>query len=209
MIPYFSLEWRQIQTPLILFGIICLAGVGWWYWAYQYKEQMLVQQKNQRNEYDKINKLLEETEKTVAVIQQSYQLFQKFKKKGFLSKTHRLSWRTEMSRLEKKYQIPYFNFNFSERRHFTLPSTITLDSDFTLYVSEMTLEMEVLHEGIWLNILQELEQPQFAGIHRTQQCSAAYLGQTNKPSNEANLRVSCQIQWYIASIEESTINSSK
>lgn len=193
-----ELEWSQFRLPLVLLLVVLLASVGWWHGARAYHQQMRQLHQTRQQELAKYRKLYRETQQTVAVLQQSLQTYQSLEHRGFLGREQRLNWMTQLHRIKQKYELPFLEFKIARQTPHPLPA-LTLDPQFQLFESRMTLDLDVLHENMLLDILQELETTQAAGLHRIQRCTLARTS-GDTLSITANLRVSCVLQWYTAEI---------
>lgn len=115
--------------------------------------------------------------------------------RGVIGNEQRLNWIEVLQNTGARIKIPSLSYSISSQKDYTPPYSITLGS-FKLYKSEMSLEIQLLHEGDLFSLLNALN-AEARGEFNLTSCS---FDKGNKDivesANAANMRVSCELEWY-------------
>jgi hypothetical protein len=207
--------WKALKKPLfflgfsLLFSILCLLG------TYEYKQQMAEKEsagesalRGLESEYShKIQ--AENFYKTM-----NYKNFKEFVKKGFFDEESQKSDDWDLLKLEfrlkkqiedlvKKMHIPSANIEELKSEVFEIPS-IPVMPEFSVYKTQLTLRLGVLHEGDVLNILENLTFNPPIGLMNNQHCQLNRLvAEVDvKQASLANFEALCTVSLYKARIEK-------
>ena len=75
-----------------------------------------------------------------------------------------------------------------------------------IYRAQMELDLTLLHEGYWLDFLQQLENYTAEGLLNLQQCQMLRLQETVnvRAISQGNVQVRCTLEWFVSRVERSS-----
>jgi len=114
---------------------------------------------------------------------------------GVIGSEQRLNWIEVLQNTGARIKLPALSYSISSQKDYTPPYPLTLGS-YKIYKSEMTLEMQLLHEGDLFSLLNALNNDA-RGEYNLTSCG---FDKGNKDivesPNAPNIRVSCELEWY-------------
>ena len=115
--------------------------------------------------------------------------------RGVIGEEQRLNWVEVLQKAEKRLKLPGLSYIISTQKAYAPSYPITMGS-YKLYASEMTLDLQLLHEGDFFRLLNMLNS-EAKGVYNLTSCNfdVAAKGIVEKP-DAANVRVSCELEWY-------------
>ena len=115
--------------------------------------------------------------------------------RGVIGKEQRLNWIEVLQNAGARIKLPSLSYSISSQTDFKPPYPIVMGS-YKLYKSEMTLDLQLLHEGDLLSLLDVINN-EARGEYNLTSCN---FDRTNRDiverPNTANIKVSCVLEWY-------------
>lgn len=115
--------------------------------------------------------------------------------RGVIGDEQRLNWIEVLRNTGARIKLPSLSYSISSQKDYTPPYSVTLGS-YKLYKSEMTLDIQMLHEGDLFSLLNALNS-EARGEYNLTSCnfdkgSKGIVESANAP----NIRASCELEWY-------------
>ena len=115
--------------------------------------------------------------------------------RGVIGEEQRLNWVEVLRNAGARIKLPGLSYSINSQKDYTPPYPITLGT-FKLYSSEMTLDIQMLHEGDLFSLLNALNS-EARGEYNLTSCN---FDKGNKEivesPNTPNIRASCELEWY-------------
>ena len=115
--------------------------------------------------------------------------------KGTLGQEQRLNWIEALKEAQSTIKLPNYGYNINSQRVFTPGFPVDLGK-FRLYVSEMSLQLSLLHEGDLLNLFEHLDE-HANGTYSIDSCNFTRSGSIVMDNPKAaNIMADCHLDWY-------------
>ncbi|MBI1732984.1 MAG: hypothetical protein HYR49_09490 [Gammaproteobacteria bacterium] len=191
-----DIDWQVLRGALISF-VLCavasglLAGGG----------HALV--KSKQLEFTRNNSLFQGISgKYLAVDEEEKQIkkffprFLELYRGGVIGREERLNWIETLRDAGERLRIPSLNYEISSQGAYAPSFPVSL-GNYQLYGSEMTLNIQALHEGDLLRLLQLLD-TRAAGHYSVHACRMNRLGQVldTVSGDKANIGIQCDMNWF-------------
>jgi hypothetical protein len=123
---------------------------------------------------------------------------------GVIGREERLNWIETLRDAGERLRIPSLNYEISSQGVHAPAFPVTLGR-YQLYGSAMTLNLQALHEGDLLRLLQLLD-TRAAGHYSLQSCRIGKLGQAlnTLTAERPNLGVQCELTWFTIKLADGT-----
>lgn len=184
---------RPVLRPLLVaMGLLGLCCASLWGGAYfrDLQEREGVRLRAQRQQLAQKIANAQEDAKNISVY---YPRFLEYKSQGIIGEEDRILWVETLSRLVQKREMIRMNYSIVPPQVFSTRESL---KDADLYVSTMTVEMGLLHEGELLKLL-ELMKKEAKGLFGVSECSLKRKGAKLETSGTvANLEGRCVLLWY-------------
>jgi len=209
-----SSHWIALKKPIILLCFSAIASVVFVFGTYAYKQQMIAREsaqetalKNLESKYHNMVEI-ENLYKT-----KEYRIFKQFVKKGYFNEKQapddldilKLEFRLkkQVEDLVKKMHIPTGEVKQLKSDIFEIPS-ISVEPEFKVYKTQLTLTLGVLHEGDVLKLLENLTFNPPIGLMNIHHCHLNRLVEDVdvKQTVLPNFEAICTVFWYKASVEK-------
>jgi hypothetical protein len=200
----FSIEWRAIRLPLIMLIIVGVLSLTAIYGSQYYLQQTQARQKKASEALERVSNLHEETRKAVDIINSSYARFETLYQRNFIGDEQKLLWVNQLHQLESLVSLPYLQYDIGkDEKRLTIDEDIfTLDDDFHVYESHMTLKIGLVHEGDLFRLFATLKEQKPAGFFSVESCDLDRQIEKDYSARRANINAICQLKWYTARITE-------
>jgi hypothetical protein len=123
---------------------------------------------------------------------------------GVIGREERLNWIETLRDAGQRLRIPSLNYEISSQAVHAPAFPLTLGR-YQLYSSGMTLNVQALHEGDLLRLLQLLD-TRAAGVYSLHACRMARLSQgiVSMNADRPNLSIRCDMEWYTIKLADGT-----
>lgn len=189
-----SQDWRKLRYPLITLGgtlvfiglLVSLAD------QYQTKNTQALQQRQHLNQQARQKYETSGLEKEMIV--QYLPLYYDLLAGGFIGEERRIEWIEQLRLIHHQYHLFSIDYNISLQEEFT-PSFVTNMGGFVMNRSTMKLDLDLLHEGDLMHMLEGLQQQVTPFIVRECEITKPLGTKMNTQKITANLKSSCHIDW--------------
>lgn len=122
---------------------------------------------------------------------------------GIFNDDARLNWLDTINKISKELKIPLLKYKLNKPEQLTSPNILKTYPGINIYFSNMTLKMQLLHEGDLYHILNALNNAD-VGLFNVRQCT---LNRINKlfsinTIHKNNIAATCQLNWYTLKLEK-------
>ncbi len=123
-----------------------------------------------------------------------------FQKQNIIGKENRFSWLDEIERIKKTYHIPEIKYDISRKNELLLPDISHHYPDVRLFISHITLHMQLLHEGDLFTILHSLDKANI-GLFNITKCTLSLNKELAGEKlfslySKQNVSSVCELDWY-------------
>ena len=150
-----SQDWQELKAPLLILfaGLVSLASlIGFANYYNQQQQKALENQKNQLNTARQ-HYLASGSEKDI--ITEYLPKYQKLIDKGFVGEEHRIEWVDELRSQHQQHKLFGIKYNISQQEEYKPTFALNLGG-FALHRSVMKLELDMLHEGDILKLIESM-----------------------------------------------------
>ncbi|MCC7413897.1 MAG: hypothetical protein IT495_19945 [Gammaproteobacteria bacterium] len=154
-----------------------------------------------RSEYERHhNRFLQVSRKYLTVdeeeriIRSYYPRFVELYNRGIIGREQRLNWLEMLRAASERIQMPGLRYQIDTRAAFA-PDFPVDSGAYQIYASTMELDMNLLHEGDFIDLLDMLERGA-RGLFRISDCGFERAAQhVERDPTHANVRAKCSLQW--------------
>ncbi len=187
-------DWRKLRYPLLALGgalvfiglLVSLAD------QYHTNNKKALQQYQTLNNQarDKYQSSGLEKETIIEYLPKYYDLLSS----GFVGEERRIEWIEQLRLIHSQYKLFSIDYNISLQETFK-PNFITNMGNFVMHRSTMKLDLDMLHEGDIINLLEGLQKKTTPFIVRECEITRPIGAKIEAKKITANLKASCQIDW--------------
>jgi len=181
---------REILQLLaaVIFSLGLVSG------AYLYVDDIENQKTDAMNQKGRLNGEIDHLVNNENIVNRVGATFLQLKANGFYALEDRLAWTEVLKMVSEQLKLPNFKYSIAPQK-----SLLNIGSGFqsNLGLSEsiMTIEGDLLHEGDFVTITQQLEA--FApAIFIVRECTMAQGGAIVTTQIKKNLTLKCSLAWY-------------
>lgn len=190
-----DIDWKIIRGALVILVLSIIVSSSLVAGSYYFKQRM--DKEFIRN--DAIFKNI--SQRYLAIDEQAKRIEKYFPKfielyhHGVIGEEQRLNWIEVLQKAEKRLKLPGLSYTINSQKSYTPSYSITMGS-YKLYESQMTLNIQMLHEEDFFRLLDVLNK-EAKGAYNLTSCDfdVAAKGIVEKPEAK-NIRASCELEWY-------------
>ena len=121
--------------------------------------------------------------------------FMDLHKTGLLGDEHRLNWIEALQNAGNRLQLPSLSYEIRAQKGYK-PDIPVVAGRYKIFVSEMTLNMQLLHEGDLFALLDLLDE-QAKGLYTVSGCelTRSFVELTDNPG-AGNVTAGCLLEWF-------------
>jgi len=186
----FTLYKREILQLLvaIIFSLAIVSG------GYLYVDDIEKKKADALNQQARVNSEIDHLVGNEAIVNRVGARFSQLKANGFYALEDRLAWTEVLKQVSEQLKLPNFKYSIApQKSHSNIGSGF--QPDLGLSESLMTIEGDLLHEGDFVTITQQLEK--FApGVFIVRECEMERDGSIVTTQIKKNLVLKCSLAWY-------------
>ena len=187
-------DWRKLQTPILaLGGALVLVGLLASL-ADQYRTKNEAALQMQQNLLSGARNKFQSSGQEKETIIQYLPTYNELLAKGFIGEERRIEWIEQLRQLHAQHKLFSIDYQIGLQENYK-PSFITNMGSFVLHRSTMKLNMDMLHEGDLLNLLDGLHEQATPFIVRDCEIKRPIGALVNTKNLSANLKAVCEIDW--------------
>lgn len=183
----------HIRGPLIVFLLVLATGAGALWSADRHLKQFeRDQQLAERRLSEVATKLTQVTTERENITRFSPQ-YQDLLARGIVGEERRLDWVESIERIREQQQIFSMRYVISPQKNFASAPNLTAQN-FELKASDMTLELNLLHESKLIGFLDDLRR-EAVGFHLVDHCKVERIATTVEMRYAPQIKAECLLNW--------------
>jgi len=196
-----DIDWSILRGSLILLVICIIFAGGITFGSYYFFNRMQQEYRRNNAQFQSISQRYLAVDEEAKMIKQFYPRFVSLYKEGIIGKEHRLNWVEVLRKSGDKIKVPLLNYVIKSQNSYT-PGFAVNPGRYQLRSSNMTLSMQLLHEGDLFYIFDALDKDA-EGLYNVTSCEmSAGFSELNDNPKASNIRVKCELQWFTISLAD-------
>jgi hypothetical protein len=187
-------DWRKLRYPILALGAVLVIVGLLVSLADQYRtKNNIALQQHQRLLNEASNKY-ESSGLEKQTIIQYLPVYNDLLQDGFIGEERRIEWIEMLREIHAQYKLFSIDYSISLQERFR-PTFISNIGNFIMNRSTMKLDLDMLHEGDLINLLNGLKEQTTPFIVRDCEMTRPIGAAINTKKVVANLSASCEIDW--------------
>jgi len=196
-----NIDWSILRGSLILLVVCVIISGGIIFGSYYFFNQMEQEYRRNNAQFQSISQRYLAVDEEEKMIKQYYPQFVALHNKGIIGKEHRLNWVEVLRKSGDKIKVPLLNYVIKSQNTYTPGFTVSLGR-YQLRSSNMTLSMQLLHEGDLFDLFDELDRDA-DGLYNISSCEmSAGFSELKDDPKASNISVKCELQWFTISLAD-------
>lgn len=198
-----DLDWSILTGSLItlvasLVASGVLVGSG-----YYFQKRMALDYNRNNAQFQNISQRYLAVDEEEKLIKQFFPRFIELHKGGVIGHEQRLNWIEVLRESGEEIRLPSLTYEIRSQGPYLPEFTVSLGR-YQLYSSEMTLNMQLLHEGDMISLFEFLDK-KAAGAFTVSSCRFARLGQAiDMDPAHGNVVTRCDLNWFTINLSDGT-----
>lgn len=127
---------------------------------------------------------------------------------GIFNDDARLNWLDTINKISKDQRLPLLKYKLNKSAQLTSPNILKSYPGISIYVSNMKLNMQLLHEGDLYHFLNALNNEN-VGLFNVRKCTLIKNKKSKKPFSintlhQNNIASTCELDWYTLKLQTTT-----
>lgn len=187
-------DWRQLRFPILGLGIAMIAVGLLASYAEQYRTEkesaMVAEEGLYRNARQKFESSGLEKETIIEYLPTYNELLAK----GFIGEERRIEWIERLRQIHGQYNLFSIDYSIGQQEKYN-PSFVSNLGNHVLNRSVMELQLDMLHEGDLINLLEDLHKDTPPFMVRDCEITRPIGAEIDTKKVAANLKAACEIDW--------------
>jgi len=197
------LDWSVMRTSSSILIISLLLGGLLISSSFYFKEQMKKEYVRNNAVFQSISQKYLAVDEEEKLIRKYYPGFIKLYNQGVIGKEHRLNWIEVLRSAGEAIMLPSLSYEIKSQNIYTPAFSVNLGR-YQIFSSEMSLDMQLLHEGDLFSLLESLDK-NAKGLYSMSRCSMDNrLPGTTEAISAANISVKCDVIWFTIKLADGT-----
>jgi len=190
-----DIDWTILRGALITFFICLLVGSALISGSWYFKQEMLKNYKRNHAQFQGISRQYLAVDEEEHLINEYYPVFLTLFDRGVLGDEHRLDWIETIRATGESIKLPALRYKINSQNIYT-PEYPVNTGNFSLYSSDMVLNLDLLHEGDIFRVLRDLDNKAL-GTYSVSGCKfLRKSGEVKEDPTKANISADCNLQWF-------------
>ncbi len=188
-------DWKKLQIPLVILGVVIAVVVACIVLAQQYKTEQELALLTQQNQLNAARQRYQSSGQEKEVITAYLPQYQTLINRGFVGEERRIEWVESLRAQHNNHKLFGIKYSIKQQEKYT-PAFAPNLGGFTLNRSVMQFELDMLHEGDLLQLTESLSQANVAELI-LRDCEITRLNENGALSSQliANLHAHCELDW--------------
>jgi len=187
-------DWRKLRMPILGLGA-ALVIVGLLVsLADQYNSKYEAALETQQNLLNQARQKFQSSGQEKETIMQYLPIYNNLLESGFIGEERRIEWIERLRQIHAKSRLFSIDYKIGLQENYK-PSFIPNLGSFVLHRSIMELDLDMLHEGDLLSLLDSLHEQTTPFIVRECEISRPVGAVVNAKNLSPNLKATCEIDW--------------
>ncbi len=195
-----KVDWMVLRGAIGIFSICLLVGGTLLGASHYFREEMAAEYRSSHARFRDVSRKYLAVDEKERIVEHYYPAFVRLYETGILGEEHRLSWLESLRRAGDKIQLPEIGYRISSQSIYQAEFPIDLGA-FNIYVSEMDLNLGLLHEGDLLSLLDALNDDA-EGLYSVSRCEANRVNEKAEfDPAQATIMASCRLDWFTVDLK--------
>ncbi len=181
---------KGVKQPVIGFVVVLLMSLGFVAGSWIFKEQMREKHRRNQQTFNAISQQYLTVGEDAAIIRQHYPEFLELYRSGIIGKENRLNWIDTLRAASQHIKLPKLKYTIAPQALYTPEFPVDRDR-ITLYHSQMTLEVDLLHEGDLVSLIDDMN-TRAKGLFKISSCRFIRRHDT---ANGGTIGTVCEVDW--------------
>jgi len=188
-------DWKKLQIPLVILGVVIAVVVACIVLAQQYKTEQELALLTQQNQLNAARQRYQSSGQEKEVITAYLPQYQTLINRGFVGEERRIEWVESLRAQHNNHKLFGIKYSIKQQEKY-MPAFAPNLGGFTLNRSVMQFELDMLHEGDLLQLTESLSQANVAELI-LRDCEITRLNENGALSSQliANLHAQCELDW--------------
>ncbi|MCZ6526602.1 MAG: hypothetical protein O6928_08660 [Gammaproteobacteria bacterium] len=197
------IDWSVMRTSSSILIISLLLGGLLIGSSFYFKEQMKKEYVRNNAGFQSISQRYLAVDEEEKLIKKYYPSFIKLYNQGVIGKEHRLNWIEVLRSAGEAIMLPSLSYEIKSQNIYTPAFSVNLGR-YQIFSSEMSLDMQLLHEGDLFSLLKSLDE-NAKGHYSISRCSMdKRLSGIIDDISAANIGVKCDVIWFTIKLADGT-----
>ncbi|GJM05591.1 MAG: hypothetical protein DHS20C09_15870 [marine bacterium B5-7] len=189
-----GIDWDILRGSIILFCICLTVGGGLIGGAYYFNNKLSKELKQNKSIFQSISQRYLDVDQEEKLLHEYFPRFVNLYNKGVIGPEKRLNWIEALRQSGEDIKLPGLRYSLDSQEVFTPEFEINYNG-YTLYRSNMELNLGLLHEGDLFRLLKYIDQ-HADGTYTISECKFRLNGNEIKMDKEqANISADCLLHW--------------
>lgn len=187
-------DWRKLRFPILaLGGVLVIVGLLVSL-ADQYRSKNEAAVQTQQNLLNQARSKYQSSGLEKETIVQYLPIYNDLLANGFVGEERRIEWIERLRQIHAQHKLFSIDYSIGLQEDYK-PTFISNLGNFVLHRSTMKLNMDMLHEGDLINLLDGLHEQTTPFIVRECEISRPVGAVVNSKNLTSNLKATCEIDW--------------
>lgn len=187
-------DWRKLRYPIIGLGAAFILSGLLISFADQYRQENELALSTQQNLLNQARQKYQSSGLEKETITQYLPAYNDLLASGFIGEERRIEWIETLRQIHHQHKLFSIDYSIGLQENYK-PAFLTNLGNFALHRSVMKLNLDMLHEGDLLTLLDGLQEQSTPFIVRECEISRPVGASINVRAVSANLKAACEIDW--------------
>lgn len=187
-------DWRKLRLPIIGLGLSFIFVGLVVSFADQYHNRKDIALREAQTQYNKARQKFESSGLEKETIIRYLPQYNDLIAAGFIGEERRIEWIERLREIHGEYSLFSIDYNIEQQEQYT-PSFVSNVGSHVINRSVMHLNLNMLHEGDIINLLEELHKQTPPFMVRECEIKRPIGAAINTKNIADNLKASCQLDW--------------
>lgn len=187
-------DWRKLRYPILGIGCALLFVGLFASFADQYRHDKEMALQSEEMAYRKAHQKFESSGLEKETIIKYLPIYNDLLKAGFVGEERRIEWIERLRQIHSQYNLFSIDYNIGQQEAYR-PSFLSNLGNLVLNRSVMELQLDMLHEGDLVNLLDDLHERTPPFMVRDCEITRPIGAEVNINNLTANLRARCELDW--------------
>jgi len=196
-------DWVYFKKALLVLVVSCTVSIAVSMISYTYAEKKREMNTGSQSHLNKMKSRYQDAVQELEMVGLYFEEYNKLQQQGFIGDENRLDWVETLRVIAKKRKVATIDYKIKALKKYK-PDYKLKTKMFQINVSEMVLQMKLLHERDLLDIFNDLNH-RTAGVYDIKKCKMQIGG--DKIIYEAkavNIKAVCTLNWFTIQLLEKT-----
>jgi type VI protein secretion system component VasK len=187
-------DWRRLRFPILALGMVLVAIGLLVSYADQYYSKNQIALQTQQNLLNQARQKFQSSGQEKQMITQYLPAYNDLLVTGFIGEEHRIEWIENLRQIHNQHKLFSIEYSIGLQENYK-PNFLPNLGNFVLHKSTMKLNLDMLHEGDIITLLDGLQQQATPFIVRDCEIKRPVGAVINVKNMSSNMRAVCDIDW--------------